>query len=639
MLQATQRPPPRIARMTLITLKNRLQLGIRGRLYTLIGLFALGCAALAAVLIWLQSQQAFEARKHHLQQLVEAAQGVLAAHKALADAGEMPVDEAKKRALKVIGTMWFGKADYFTARSLAGVSLLNPADPSKEGQNRDKVVDSHGRAYSHQMTETIQGPGEGFVTYDTINPDTKVDEEKTTFIKLYKPWGIGVAAGVFINDLTAETHAAMIKAALVTLVLVAVLGGLVMWIADGIVRPLMRLRAGMLDLAEGREISDALETQRHDEIGAMAKAVKVFQDNADALKVAEAEAAEQQRAAEDDRKRGDEARKRNDEARAEAAREVAQVIDALGSGLDRLAAGDLTCRLTQDFAAEYQKVQQDFNAAIDQLQQTIGTIVSSTREVSNAAAEISASTTDLSQRTEEQAASIEQTSASMEQISVTVKKNAENAQQANQLSQNTCEVADRGGAVVTQAVAAMSRIEESSRKISDIIGVIDEIARQTNLLALNAAVEAARAGEAGRGFAVVASEVRSLAQRSSQAAKDIKDLITNSNAQVRDGVELVNRAGGSLGEIVASIKQVATIVADIANASNEQATGLDQISRALTQLDEVTQQNSALVEENAATAKTLEHQSSAMGERIDFFQLDDAAGAGNAGSRQLTAAA
>jgi methyl-accepting chemotaxis protein len=228
----------------------------------------------------------------------------------------------------------------------------------------------------------------------------------------------------------------------------------------------------------------------------------------------------------------------------------------------------------------------------------------------------------------------------MEQISVTVKKNAENAQQANQLSQNTCEVADRGGQVVTQAVSAMSRIEESSRKISDIIGVIDEIARQTNLLALNAAVEAARAGEAGRGFAVVASEVRSLAQRSAQAAKDIKDLITNSNSQVREGVELVNRAGGSLGEIVESIKRVATIVADIANASNEQATGLDQITKALAQLDEVTQQNSALVEENAATAKTLERQSADMGERIDFFKLEDiAVNGGGVGARRLTAAA
>jgi methyl-accepting chemotaxis protein len=209
----------------------------------------------------------------------------------------------------------------------------------------------------------------------------------------------------------------------------------------------------------------------------------------------------------------------------------------------------------------------------------------------------------------------------MEEISATVKNNAENASRANDLTRATRDVADRGGQVVSEAVSAMTRIEESSRKISDIISVIDEIARQTNLLALNAAVEAARAGEAGRGFAVVASEVRSLAQRSSQAAKDIKDLITSSAGQVKDGVNLVNRAGASLGEILESIKGVAGIVSDIANASREQASGIDQVTRALTQMDEVTQQNSALVEENAATAKTLEEQQAAMSERISFFRF------------------
>jgi methyl-accepting chemotaxis protein len=211
----------------------------------------------------------------------------------------------------------------------------------------------------------------------------------------------------------------------------------------------------------------------------------------------------------------------------------------------------------------------------------------------------------------------------MEEMSATVKKNAENAQQANQSAAATRDVADRGGQVVAQAVDAMARIEESSRKISDIIGVIDEIARQTNLLALNAAVEAARAGEAGRGFAVVASEVRSLAQRSSQAAKDIKDLITNSNNQVKEGVDLVNKAGTALTEIVDSIKKVAAVVSDIAAASAEQAAGIEQVNKALTQMDEVTQQNSALVEENAATAKTLEHQSSAMNEEVSVFRVSD----------------
>jgi methyl-accepting chemotaxis protein len=302
---------------------------------------------------------------------------------------------------------------------------------------------------------------------------------------------------------------------------------------------------------------------------------------------------------------------------------VATTMEDLAHMFGALAEGDFSRRITADYQGIFAVLKNDANSMADRIASTISEIKLVGREVANAAAEISASTTDLSQRTEEQAASLEQTSASMEEMSATVKKNAENALQANRLTNGSRDVADRGGKVVAKAVDAMARIEDSSRKISDIIGVIDEIARQTNLLALNAAVEAARAGDAGRGFAVVASEVRSLAQRSSQAAKDIKVLITNSSSQVQEGVGLVNQAGTSLTEILASIKQVADIVAEIASASNEQSTGIDHINKALNQVDEVTQQNAALVEENAASAKTLEHQSETMNERVAFFNLDD----------------
>jgi methyl-accepting chemotaxis protein len=399
--------------------------------------------------------------------------------------------------------------------------------------------------------------------------------------------------------------------------------GFGLWLSIAkISRPLMRLGERMSTLAQGKLDIEVEGTDRKDEVGQMARTVLVFREAGAEKAGLEGAAAEQRKQTEAQRLEAEAERHRSAEAQAAAAEEQARAIKALADGLTKMSEGDLTIRLNDGFTEAYRQIKDDFNTTVGRLGETIGAIVGSTREVTNASAEISTSTTDLSQRTEEQAASLEQTSASMEEIAVTVKKNAENAQQANASANKARDIADRGGEVVARAVEAMAQIEGSSGKITDIITVIDEIARQTNLLALNAAVEAARAGDAGRGFAVVASEVRTLAQRSSQAAKDIKNLITNSNGQVKEGVALVNQAGSALAEILASIKEVAGVVSGIAIASAEQAVGIEQVNKALAQMDEVTQQNSALVEENAATAKTLEQQSTSMGERIAFFQLD-----------------
>jgi methyl-accepting chemotaxis protein len=303
-----------------------------------------------------------------------------------------------------------------------------------------------------------------------------------------------------------------------------------------------------------------------------------------------------------------------------ASRAMAAAVAEIQGVVEATKQDDLRPRIPLDGkAGDIAQVCQGVNDLLGTVCDMISQIKTAAKEVTNASAEIATSTTDLSQRTEEQAASLEESSAAMEQLATTVKNNAESATRASESAVNTQAVADHGGAVVAQAVDAMAKIEESSRKISDIIGVIDEIARQTNLLALNAAVEAARAGEAGRGFAVVASEVRSLAQRSAQAAKDIKDLITNSNTQVRDGVDLVNRAGESLTKIVEATKEVTAVIVTIASASQEQATGIEQINKALSQMDEVTQQNSALVEENAATSKTLENQAVILNDQVSRY--------------------
>ncbi len=316
----------------------------------------------------------------------------------------------------------------------------------------------------------------------------------------------------------------------------------------------------------------------------------------------------------------EEERARSEAERRQADEEQGAVVSALADSLRRLAEGDLTADIQARFEGRYQRIKDDFNSAIASLRQAMGAIVVATGGLQAGSDEIAAASDDLSRRTEQQAASLEETAAALDQLTATVRRSAEGAKEASTAASGARQDAARSGDVVREAVAAMGEIEQSSGQITQIIGVIDEIAFQTNLLALNAGVEAARAGDAGRGFAVVAQEVRALAQRSAEAAKEIKTLIANSTAQVSRGVQLVGDTGQALIGIVGKVSQIDTLISEIAQSSQEQATGLNQVNSAVNQMDQVTQQNAAMVEEATAAATNLRSEAGELARLVARFE-------------------
>jgi methyl-accepting chemotaxis protein len=306
---------------------------------------------------------------------------------------------------------------------------------------------------------------------------------------------------------------------------------------------------------------------------------------------------------------------------AETARVQLHVVTSLAAGLKRLASGELVARIDEPFDANFDALRQDFNGTAETLQQTLLKVADNAAVISQGANEIGAAADDLSRRTEQQAASLEETAAALDQITATVRKSADGAIHAHEVVVKAKAGAEQSGRVVCQAVEAMNGIERSSREINQIIGVIDEIAFQTNLLALNAGVEAARAGEAGRGFAVVASEVRALAQRSADAAKEIKGLISTSSRQVEQGVAFVGETGEALSALGGQVAEINTIVEEIAASAREQATALGEVNTAVNQMDQVTQQNAAMVEETTAASHALAGEAKTLNSLIGTFDV------------------
>ena len=460
-----------------------------------------------------------------------------------------------------------------------------------------------------------------------------------------------------MKELGSETRDAVssqLKTSSALSVLAIVLGlGFAFLIARSIIRPIHAMTEAMGRLAAGDLAVDIPARGNRDEIGEMAKAVQVFKDNA--VEKKRMDEAEQQRL--DAERRAAEAQRLREQA---IGQEIAALIDAVSKGdltsridlggkdgfyrtmsdginrltdtvqgaitdiarvLGALAEGDLNQRITKDYQGAFDKLKTDVNATSLKLGEIVGQISDATEAISQASAEVSAGSSDLAERTEQQASSLEETAASMEELGATVRSSADSAQRANKMAGEARGAAEQGGVIAGSAIDAMKKIADASRKITEIIGVIDEIAFQTNLLALNAAVEAARAGDAGKGFAVVAQEVRVLAQRSAQASKEIKTLILNSDNQVQTGVDLVKKAGDSLSGIAGSVQQVASLISEIAGASQEQASALDEINSAVAAMDEMTQKNAALVEETTAAAQSMAGQASDLRHQVAFFKL------------------
>ncbi|MBP2562307.1 methyl-accepting chemotaxis protein [Neorhizobium galegae] len=380
------------------------------------------------------------------------------------------------------------------------------------------------------------------------------------------------------------------------------------------IRPIQAITASMKRLASGDAETAIPFAGRVDEIGEMAAAVEVFRTNALENRRLEQEANTQRSQSEEQRRRTAE----QERLRAEA---MAQATSGLAEGLKQLAAGNLSFELSHSFAQEFESLRADFNQAVGQLKDTMSSVAETTNSIDSGSREISQSADDLSKRTEQQAASLEETAAALDEITANVASSSRRAEEARTVAIQANDSARLSGAVVANAVDAMGKIEQSSNQISSIIGVIDDIAFQTNLLALNAGVEAARAGEAGKGFAVVAQEVRELAQRSATAAKEIKDLIRNSSVQVGNGVHLVRQTGEALKTIEAYIVTINQHMDAIATSSREQSVGLSEVNTAVNQMDQVTQQNAAMVEEANAAGATLATEAGRLRELVSRFHV------------------
>ena len=585
------------------------------KLGLLVGLVLSGllCACFAGA--WLVQREMMTGRIDELRAIADTGRGIAAGLQQQVECGEMSRPDAEDALSRRLRSMRYNDGQgYVFAYRMDGTAVAVP-NPDQMGKNQiDLVV--NGRAVIREIRDAVKAEGSAVIRYDFPHPGTTAAAAKVSYAVAFPEWDLFIGTGAYVDDLEARFRPILWSMLGGVVLMVVVIVGAAVLITRRITRPLTELRRAMDALAAGDIGGEVPCVARRDEIGAMAGTVQVFRAaaieklrlEADALAAGRLTEAERTRVAAH---------------LAAVAADQSRVVAAVATGLARLAGGDLAYRIDADFPADSARLRIDFNDAMSKLQDTMRTVAASAATITSGTTEISAASNDLSRRTEQQAASLEETAAALDEITATVRRTAEGSKRARAVVGHARGNAEQSGRIVRQAVEAMSSIEKSSAQITQIIGVIDEIAFQTNLLALNAGVEAARAGDAGRGFAVVASEVRALAQRSADAAKEIKALILTSGRQVEDGVAFVGQTGEALARIVAEVTEIDGIVSEIAASAQEQASGLDEVNVALNQMDQVTQQNAAMVEEATAAGQSLAAETGELARLIARFEVGD----------------
>ncbi len=539
----------------------------------------------------------YQNRYKSLEAQVTGAVSILDYFHRLETTGELSREEAQKRAYEAISAIWYDEAGYLYIMDYTGTFLVHPSDALR-GTNQWNLTDKAGNLFTQEMAEVARSGG-GITTYEWNKPGQPEDVlfEKVSYNAAFGPWELVVGTGAYIDEVEALVagevrHAAMMGGgAIAALLLVAIL------LSRSITRPLNRVRAALDSVANDDISAEVPFVRLRNEIGLMAKSTKALQDKVSERLELERQQAESQRTIDAERQVNTERQKSENERQA-------HVVATIRTALEAVANGDLSVRCS-DLGERDAELRRHFNDALGSLETAMAQITTKGGDIGTAKDEIRRATMELSQRTESQAANLEETSAALEELSSSVRLTAEGARDAAESVVSVAQETETSDAIVNDAVSAMSGIERSSAQISNIIGVIEDIAFQTNLLALNAGVEAARAGESGKGFAVVAQEVRELAQRSSAAAKDVKDQIVESSVQVENGVKLVGQTGEALKRIFTQIKSARDTVTAIAESASEQDTTLRSLTSSINDMDATTQQNAAMAEETTACTEAL----------------------------------